>query len=59
MIADDEYLVRAGLHSCIDWGRHGYILLNDAVDGLDTYAKIIELRPDIVFLDLRMPKMTG
>ena len=51
LIAEDEYLVRVGLRTCLDWERHGFILLDDAVNGEDAYQKILRHRPDILLLD--------
>ncbi len=59
LIVEDEYLVRVGLHTCIDWEAQGFALLSDATDGMDALAKIGALKPDIVLLDLRMPRMSG
>lgn len=59
LIVEDEYLVRVGLRSCIDWEGNGFTLLDDAVDGQDAYQKIITLKPDILLLDLKMPRMDG
>jgi two-component system, OmpR family, alkaline phosphatase synthesis response regulator PhoP len=30
-----------------------------AVDGLDTLAKVVEFQPDLILLDIMMPKMSG
>ena len=59
LIAEDEYLVRVGLRTCIDWESNGYRLLDDAVDGLDAYDKIRQYRPDILLLDIKMPRLDG
>ena len=59
LIAEDEYLVRVGLRTCLDWERHGFILLDDAVNGEDAYQKILRHRPDILLLDIKMPRMDG
>lgn len=59
LIAEDEYLVRVGLHTCIEWERCGFVLLDDAVNGEDAYQKILLHRPDILLLDIKMPKMDG
>ncbi len=59
LIVEDEYLVRVGLHTCIDWEAQGFVLLSDATDGMDALTKINALKPDIVLLDLRMPRMSG
>lgn len=59
LIVEDEYLVRVGLRTCIDWESHGFTLLDDAVDGLAAYEQIHKYKPDIMLLDLKMPRMSG
>ncbi len=59
LIVEDEYLVRVGLRSCIDWNGHGYNLLEDAFDGQSAYERIITHRPDVVLLDIKMPRLNG
>lgn len=59
LIVEDEYLVRAGLRTCIDWKGHGYTLLEDATNGQDAYEHIRCQRPDILLLDIKMPRMNG
>lgn len=59
LIAEDEYLVRVGLRTCIDWERCGFTLLDDAVNGEDAYQKILLHHPDILLLDIKMPRMDG
>lgn len=59
MIVEDEYLVRVGLRTCIDWEKHGLVLLDDAADGEDAYRQIVKNRPDILLLDLMIPKLDG
>lgn len=59
LIAEDEYLVRVGLRTCIDWEGCGFTLLEDAANGEEAYQRILQYRPDILLLDLKMPRMNG
>lgn len=59
MIVDDDYLVRLDLRSQIDWSEHGYELTPDAINGKDALDKIALYNPDILILDMEMPKMSG
>lgn len=59
LIAEDEYLVRVGLRTCIDWEKHGFTLLEDATNGVDAYERICKYNPDILLLDIKMPRMDG
>ncbi|TJY42649.1 response regulator [Cohnella pontilimi] len=59
LIVDDENFVRMNFKSFMDWEGHGYRLVGEARNGQEAIDKIVELRPDIVFLDIRMPIMDG
>ncbi|WP_058301108.1 response regulator transcription factor [Gorillibacterium timonense] len=59
LIADDEPLVRIGLKSVIDWKGNGMEIVGEAADGAETLEQISSLSPDVVFLDIKMPKKDG
>ena len=59
MIIDDEPLIRRGLESMIPWEAMEYRLLGQASNGEEGLAKIREWKPDVVFTDIKMPKMDG
>ncbi|WP_193105130.1 response regulator transcription factor [Brachybacterium sp. FME24] len=58
LLVDDEALMRAGLRLMID-GAHGIEVIGDAADGQAALEQIHELTPDVVLMDIRMPRMTG
>lgn len=57
-IAEDEPLAREVLRDAI-YGHAGLRLVGEAADGAAALAQINALRPDVVFLDIQMPEMTG
>lgn len=59
LIVDDEFIVRAGLISCIDWKALDLALIGEAANGQDALNIILHEVPDILLLDLLMPEMTG
>ena len=59
LIADDEKIVLEGLKYIIDWNSLGFTICQTASDGAEALEKILSLRPDLVLMDIRMPKMTG
>lgn len=59
LIADDEMIVLEGLKHIIDWNTLGFSICDTATNGEETLHKILTLKPDLVLLDIRMPKMNG
>jgi two-component system response regulator YesN len=59
LLVDDEPLIRKNLMTAIDWHKQDIEIVGEAGDGLEALAKIEELRPDIVILDVHMPRMDG
>lgn len=58
VLVDDQQLVRAGLRPLAE--RDGDIeVVGEASDGRAGLARVRELRPDLVLMDLRMPMMDG
>jgi DNA-binding NarL/FixJ family response regulator len=58
LIADDQELVRAGF-SMIIGSRDDLEVVGEAGDGVEAVALTKSLRPDIVLMDVRMPRMDG
>lgn len=59
IIADDEYLVRDSLMNIIPWNNYGIEVIAGAVNGQETYDMCMNLKPDILLTDIRMPIMDG
>jgi DNA-binding NarL/FixJ family response regulator len=58
LIADDHAIVRLGVRALLS-GQPGWQICGEASNGREAVAKAIELRPDIVLLDVGMPEMNG
>ena len=58
LLVDDEALMRSGLRLMID-GAHGIEVVGEAADGQTALDQIAALCPDVVLMDIRMPRMTG
>lgn len=58
-IADDEIDVREGLRYILDWAELGFYICGEGKNGADTLEQILISRPDVVLMDIRMPKMSG
>ncbi|MBB6690989.1 response regulator [Cohnella xylanilytica] len=59
LVVDDEYLVRYGLRTTIDWERHGLELVGEAEDGEAGLELAVKHRPDIIVTDMSMPFLDG
>jgi DNA-binding NarL/FixJ family response regulator len=58
LIADDHPIVREGLAGAIG-GEADMTLVGEATDGLEAVAGFRQHRPDILLMDLQMPRMNG
>ncbi|MBT2478673.1 response regulator transcription factor [Streptomyces sp. ISL-94] len=58
MIADDQMMVRQGFTVLLN-AQPDIEVVGQAVDGADAVAKVGELDPDVVLMDIRMPGMGG
>jgi len=58
LIVDDDALVRAGLRLMLD-GAEGIGIVGEAADGDEVPAAVDRHAPDVVLLDLRMPRVNG
>jgi response regulator NasT len=57
LIAEDEALIRLDLREMLQ--EEGYEVVGEAGDGEMAVALATKLRPDLVILDVKMPKMDG
>lgn len=58
LLVDDEALMRSGLRLMID-GARGIEVVGEAADGHAALEQVAALGPDVVLMDIRMPRMTG
>ncbi len=58
LIADDHALMRQGLKQILEL-EEDIEVVGLAIDGEDTLKKTLKLKPDIVLLDINMPRMNG
>jgi DNA-binding NarL/FixJ family response regulator len=58
VLADDQVLVRAGFRALLD-AQADIEVVGEAGDGKDAVRMAVELRPDVVLMDIRMPGMDG
>ena len=57
-VADDHAIVREGLVNLLA-ARSDIRIVGSAVDGLDTVRAVVKLQPEVVVMDIAMPRMNG
>jgi two-component system response regulator YesN len=59
LIVDDEPIIRGGLVKMAQNYAHKFQHIETAVNGIDALEHIIQLEPDLLLTDIRMPRMDG
>ena len=57
LITDDTAFMRMTLRSVIQ--KNGFQVVGEAADGVEAVKKYVELKPDLVTMDITMPNMDG
>lgn len=58
LVVDDDDLMRAGLRAVLS-SDDRVTVVGEAVDGRDAVARVARVRPDVVLMDVRMPRLDG
>jgi DNA-binding NarL/FixJ family response regulator len=58
LVVDDQAMVRAGFRMILETEPH-ISVVGEAADGLDALEMVERARPDVVLMDVRMPRMDG
>ncbi len=58
LIADSQPIVLEGLRSVLSQYPHIQVI-GEALDGVEAIDKVVQLEPDVVLLDLRLPRVDG
>ena len=58
VLADDQALMRAGFRMILE-AEDDLEVVGEAADGVEATDRALALRPDVVLMDIRMPRMDG
>ena len=58
VVADDHKIVREGLVKLLET-REDFKVIGEASDGEEAVAMVMERQPDVVLMDINMPKLSG
>ena len=58
LLADDHPIVRDGIRNLLA-DSIGIEVVGEAEDGEEAYLKVLELTPDVLLLDMELPKISG
>ena len=57
LIVDDHEALRAGVRTVLE--NHGFEVCGEADNGQEAMSRALQLRPDLVILDITMPVLDG
>ena len=58
LVADDHDIIRRGVRSLLE-SEPDFSICGEALDGRDAINKALELKPDVIVMDLSMPQVNG
>jgi NarL family two-component system response regulator LiaR len=58
LVADDHPIVRKGLHTLIS-SEPDLEWVGEAADGVEAVEQALALRPDVILMDIMMPRLNG
>lgn len=59
LIADDERFTRQGILDMVDWDKLNVSEVKEAYDGINALEILKDFEPNILFTDVRMPRLNG
>ena len=59
LVVDDEAIIREGIIKSIAWDQYNVKMVGEASNGREALTIALDVKPDIVIADIRMPVMDG
>lgn len=59
LLVDDEAMILEGYQKVFDWNQYQCEVVGTAMDGEEAVIKARELKPEIVIMDINLPKLNG
>jgi len=59
LLVDDELEIRDGMEEKVDWEGNGFLICGVAENGREAYELAMQLTPDVILTDIKMPFMDG
>lgn len=59
LLVDDEAIILEGYQKIFDWAKYQCEVVGTAMDGEEAVEKARILKPDIVIMDINLPKLNG
>lgn len=59
LLVDDEAIILEGYQKVFDWKQYQCEIVGTAMDGEEAVKKAEELKPDIVIMDINLPRLNG
>lgn len=59
LLVDDDLVIRTNLKTLIEWEQYGFIIADEAVNGVECIQKMSTGQYDLVITDMNMPIMSG
>ena len=57
MVVDDAVFMRMTIKKMLE--AHGHSVIGEAGNGVEAVKKYVEIKPEVVLLDITMPEMNG
>jgi DNA-binding NarL/FixJ family response regulator len=58
LVVDDQPYIRRAVRSLLE-SQNNWVVCGEAADGIEAIARMAELHPDVIVMDMSMPRLNG